>query len=345
MNENAALWAEAGRLAAQGIPAALATVARQRGSLPMASDAKMLVTAAGRRDGTVGGGCVEAEVVHQALATLSAGTPSFARHTLNADVAGDIGLSCGGTVELFLEPVLPSPELARLYTTVAAGIEQRRKVTVLTGLQWNGGPKKAIQVDDERLVIGLSETAADWGAFTERRAGEVLVDDERGVFVEWLHRVPRVIIFGAGHVGAAIARVASEAGFTVLVTDDREEFANQELVPHADEILVGGFHQVLDQITLDEDDYVLATTRGHSYDANIVERTADSPARYVGMLGSKRKRAVIWKALAAAGVPEHALARVKTPIGLEIGAETPAEIAVSVVADLIRTRRLSEVGQ
>ncbi len=134
MNENAALWAEAGRLAGPGIPAALATVARQRGSLPMASDAKMLVTAAGRRDGTVGGGCVEAEVVHQALATLNAGTPSFARHTLNADAAGDIGLSCGGTVELFLEPVLPSPDLARLCHAVAAGIEQRRKVTVLTGL-------------------------------------------------------------------------------------------------------------------------------------------------------------------------------------------------------------------
>lgn len=345
MNENAALWAEAGRLAGEGTPAALATVARQRGSLPMAGDAKMLVTADGRREGTVGGGCVEAEVVHQALATLGTGTPSFAKHTLNADVAGDIGLSCGGTVDVFLEPVLPSAELADLCQTVAVGIEERRTITVLTGLRWNGGPKKAVQVDDRRVTVGLGEPAADWGAFAERRAGEALVDEGRAVFVEWLHRVPRVIIFGAGHVGAAIARAASAAGFTVVVSDDREEFANPGVVPDADEILVGTFNEVLEQITLDADDYVLATTRGHSYDANIVERTADSPARYVGMLGSKRKKAVIWKALAEAGVPAHALARVKTPIGLEIGAETPAEIAVSVVADLIRTRRLAEVAE
>ena len=108
MKDRAELWAEAGNLAAHGTTMALATVARQRGSLPMAVDAKMLVTEQGRRMGTVGGGCMEADVVGQALATLETGKPQVVRHSLNADYAGDIGLSCGGTVDLFLEPLPPA---------------------------------------------------------------------------------------------------------------------------------------------------------------------------------------------------------------------------------------------
>jgi xanthine dehydrogenase accessory factor len=154
--------------------------------------------------------------------------------------------------------------------------------------------------------------------------------------------MPRLIIFGAGHVGAAIAAVAATVGFHVVVVDDRDDFANQENVPGADEIIVDDFGKALDDFSLDGDDYVLATTRGHSYDAIIVERTATSRARYVGMLGSRRKHAVIHKALLTAGVPASALDRVKTPIGLPIGADTPAEIAVSVVAELIQTRRLAQ---
>ncbi len=342
MTERAELWAEVARLAKAGTPAALATVARQRGSLPMASDAKMLITADGRRRGTVGGGCVEAEVVGQALEALAQGKPNFVRHSLNADTAGDIGLSCGGTVDLFLEPVVPSTEMAALCEAVAAGITQRLPVQVFTGLVWNGGPEKAVVVDGQPLRVGNALSALECIDEFERPRGSVLVDQERSVFVEWIDRIPRVIIFGAGHVGAEIARAAARAGFHVVISDDRDDFANARNVPDAHEIIVGDFSKVLDDMVFDEDDYVLATTRGHSYDANIVERTAASRARYVGMLGSKRKRAVIWKVLAAAGVPRAALERVKTPIGVEIGADTPAEIAVSVVADLIRTRRLAE---
>jgi len=340
--ERAELWAEAARLAKSGTPAVLATVARQRGSLPMASDAKMLITNDGRRRGTVGGGCVEAEVVGQALEALAQGKPNFVRHSLNADTAGDIGLSCGGTVELFLEPVVPSPEMADLCDAIATGITGRLPVQVLTGLEWNGGPEKSALIDGQPLRVGTALSALESVDEFERPPGGVLVDQERSVFVEWIDRIPRVIIFGAGHVGAEIARAAARAGFHVLISDDRDDFANDRNVPDAHEIIVGDFNAVLDGIVLDEDDYVLACTRGHSYDANIIERTAASRASYVGMLGSKRKRAVIWKVLAKAGVSDEALDRVKVPIGVEIGADTPAEIAVSVVADLIRTRRLAE---
>lgn len=344
MKENAQLWAEAARLVETGTPAALATVARQRGSLPMAGDAKMLVVPSGRSMGTIGGGCVEADVIRQALSTLERGSPDFVRHTLNADVAGDIGLSCGGTVDLFLEPLLPSGEMIRLCRAVASGIEERAAITILTGLEWNGQPKKVALVNDERIVVGPKDSL-DLTPFSERHSGCVLIDRERSVFVEWIPRMPRLIIFGAGHVGAAIAAVAAPTGFHVVVVDDRDDFANQENVPGAHEIIVDDFGKALDGFSLDEDDYVLATTRGHSYDAIIVERTAASRASYVGMLGSRRKQAVIRKALLTAGVPAEALDRVKTPIGIAIGADTPAEIAVSVVAELIQARRLAQSAE
>jgi xanthine dehydrogenase accessory factor len=154
--------------------------------------------------------------------------------------------------------------------------------------------------------------------------------------------MPRLTIFGAGHVGVELAQLAARAGFYVVVVDDRAEFANPERMPSANEIVVEDFRSVLDRLAFDEDDYVIAATRGHSYDAYIIERTAASGAGYVGMLGSERKRAVIWKSLEAAGVDPDALKRVRSPIGMEIGADTPAEIAVSVVAELVKLWRLGE---
>jgi xanthine dehydrogenase accessory factor len=340
------LWAAAGRLAEAKAPAALATVARQRGSLPMASDAKMLVTKEGDRLGTVGGGCVEADVIEQALATIETGKPTFVRHTLNADLAGDLGLSCGGTVELFLEPVTPSPEMARLCVAVSDGINSRTPVTVMTSLDWSKGPAKSASIGTDVLTVGRGVEMPD-GQMTDytRTHGATFVDEARAVLVERVQRLPRLIIFGAGHVGVAIAKVAASAGFYVVVSDDREDFANENNVPDADEILVGDFNAVLDRLHIDEDDHVLATTRGHNYDANIVERTASSRARYVGMLGSRRKKEIIWKALRQAGVSAEDLGRVRTPIGLDIGADTPGEIAVSVVAELIRCWRLPESAE
>jgi xanthine dehydrogenase accessory factor len=331
------VWTAAAELAS-GAPslAALATVCRHRGSLPMARDAKMVVTADGRRWGTVGGGCTEADVTRQALAAAEQGSPIVVRHTLNADLAGDVGLSCGGTVELFLEPLVPTPEMARLYRAVAEGIGKREAGTVVTGVDWSRGPVKAARLGPHDLVVGKGGAVS---RLTSHVSRVPMLAERDEAFVEPILRTPRVLIFGAGHVGAEIARAAARVGFYVVLIDDRAEFANAQRVPDADEIIVDDFRRVLERVTLDEDDYVLATTRGHSYDAHIVERTAASRAAYVGMLGSKRKKAVIWKALEAAGVAREALERVRVPIGEPIGADTPAEIAVSVVAELVKRRR------
>lgn len=338
----AQVWRAASELAVAGETAAMATVSRHRGSLPMAHDAKMVVAADGRRWGTVGGGCTEADVTEQALRTAEGGLPTLVSHTLNADLAGDVGLSCGGTVELFLEPLVPTHEMAALYGALAVAVEGRLPALVLTALHWPDGPRKQAVIGDEVVSAGWDEPVWPEGA---TRPGAAVVDEERGLFVEPIERVPRVLIFGAGHVGRAVAQVAAGAGFRVVVTDDRGDFANKEWVPWAHEVIADDFRAVLDRFTLDEDDYVLATTRGHSMDAYIVERTAASPARYVGMLGSMRKRAVIWRALEEAGVPRESLERVRVPIGEPIGADTPEEIAVAVVAELIRVRRRGETAR
>jgi xanthine dehydrogenase accessory factor len=336
MSEREALWRAAADLAARGAEAALATVARRRGSLPMASDAKMLVRPDGFRAGTIGGGCLEADVTRQALESVRTGRPAVVRHTLNADVAGDLGLSCGGTVELFVEPVIGGPAAASLYRAVGDAIAERRAGEVFTALDWTDGPRKAARIEERVLCIG------DW---TEIPAATAL-DRPRPprtaqdrLFPEPILRRPRLLIFGAGHVGCEIARAAAGTDFHVVVVDDREEFANRDRLPSAEEVRVADLRRALDDLALDGDDYVIACTRGHAMDALVVERTAASAARYVGMLGSRRKREVIWQALEVAGVPRAALERVKVPIGVAIGADTPAEIGIAVLAELIRVRR------
>jgi xanthine dehydrogenase accessory factor len=336
VSDRADLWRAAAAAAREGREAALATVARRRGSLPMASDAKMLVEPNGRRLGTIGGGCLEADVTGQALETIGRGGPALVRHTLNADVAGDLGLSCGGTVELFLEPVVVGDEAAALYAAAAAAIDTRTCATVLTPLDWADGPRKTLQVGSQLRTIGV--------AVAPIAPVAPVVQVEAGLLVEPLPRVPRLLLFGAGHVAAEIARAAAATDFHVVVVDDREEFANRDRFPTAVEVIVRDLPGVLAALTLDPDDYVIACTRGHALDAVVIEATAASAACYVGMLGSRRKREVIWKALERSGVPRDALERVKVPIGEEIGADTPGEIGISVMAELIRVRRLGGVG-
>jgi xanthine dehydrogenase accessory factor len=345
MSERAALWRAAAAAAVEGRPAALATVARQRGSLPMASDAKMLVTPDGGRVGTVGGGCVEADVTDQALEALAAGQPRLVRHTLNADVAGDLGLSCGGTVELFLEPLITGADAAALYGAVADAIANRTAGTVLTALDWSHGPHKALYLADRLRAVGnWPVSPVPPAACAAPAASAAVLDHDSGLFIEPIPRVPRLILFGAGHVGAEIARAAAATDFHVVVVDDRADFANATRFPWAAQVIVRDLRAALDDLVLDEDDHVIACTRGHAMDALIIERTAASAARYVGMLGSRRKQAVIWKALETAGVPRSALERVKVPIGEGIGADTPGEIGIAVMAELIRLRRTGQAG-
>ena len=309
------VWRAAAELARAGAGGALATVARTTGSTPVPVGTKMVIGPAGRLEGTVGGGCVEADVI---AAAIDAPAPRILTHHLNADVAGDLGLSCGGTVDIVVEPLVAVPGYIQALEQVAsasAGI-------VTTGLDWSAGPDK--QFDPRAVDPG--EPAAS-------------LSEDRRTLVERLALAPRIIVFGAGHVGTAIAMAAATAGFRVVVVDDRPEFADPARFPASVTVRSVPAHDALDRFAITAADAVVIATRGHRHDALILERVAQSTASYVGLLGSRRKKAVVTKALTAAGVASEALERVRVPVGLPIGAVTPEEIAVSVVAELIAWRR------
>jgi xanthine dehydrogenase accessory factor len=316
------VWRAAAELIRGGGAGALATVARVRGSTPVPAGTKMLVGAEGRLLGSVGGGCVEAEVIGAALEAQRRQAPSLLTHHLNADLAGDLGLSCGGTVDIFVEPLLAEDSYVRVLESAASA----ESGLVRTATAWRRGPIKTF----ERLAPAARAAAA--------AAAATLTRDGRFV-EERLVLPPRVFVFGAGHVGAAIARAAAAAGFRVVVIDDRPEYADPARFTDGIGVLAAETDEALARYPLTAADAVVIATRGHRNDALILERVATSPAGYVGLLGSRRKKLVVTKGLKAAGVPARSLERVRVPVGLAIGAVTPEEIAVSVVAELIAWRR------
>jgi xanthine dehydrogenase accessory factor len=311
------VWRAAGELARSGARGALATVARTSGSTPVPAGTKMLIGAAGRLDGSVGGGCVEADVIDAATEAWARG-PVIRTHHLNADLAGDLGLSCGGTVHIVVEPLVADPAYVRALEE-AAGADSG---TLTTGLDWSAGPEK-------QFVAGPVESRAPAAA---------LSSDQR-TLIERLVLPPRVIVFGAGHVGRAVALAAHAAGFRVVVVDDRAEFADAARFPGDVAVQAASASDVLAVLPIQATDAIVIATRGHRHDAVVLERVAASAAGYVGLLGSRRKQTVVTRALERAGVPGDALRRVRVPVGLSIGAVTPEEIAVSIVAELIAWRR------
>lgn len=313
------VWRAAVDLIHGGASGALATVARVRGSTPVPAGTKMLVGAAGRLIGSVGGGCVEAEVIGAALEAQRRRAPTLLTHHLNADLAGDLGLSCGGTVDIFVEPLVPEEG----YISVLESAATAESGLVRTATEWTSAPVKTFEPLGPRPLPQAAATLTRDGRFMEER----------------LVQAPRVVVFGAGHVGAAIARAAAAAGFRVVVIDDRAEYADPSRFAPDVGVLAADVGDALARYPLTAADAVVIATRGHRNDALILERVATSPAGYVGLLGSKRKKIVVTKGLKAAGVPAKSLQRVRVPVGLAIGAVTPEEIAVSVVAELIAWRR------
>jgi xanthine dehydrogenase accessory factor len=195
---------------------------------------------------------------------------------------------------------------------------------VRTATDWRSGPIKTFEPLDRRASSAPAASLTRDGRFVEER----------------LVPAPRLLVFGAGHVGAAIARAAAAAGFRVVVIDDRAEYADPARFSGNVDVLAADIDQALERYSITPADAVVIATRGHRNDALILERIATSPAGYVGLLGSRRKKIVVTKGLRAAGVPAKSLQRVRVPVGLAIGAVTPEEIAVSVVAELISWRRL-----
>jgi len=249
----AALQAEEG-----GLAAALVTVVGTEGSTPQKAGAKMVVYADGRIVGTIGGGCVEAEMTWRARQVIETRHAATASYDLTPDQAGEDGLVCGGRMQVFIEPILGTPTLC---------------------------------------------------------------------------------LFGAGHVAQPLARMAKAVGFRVEVADDRVKFANRTRFPDADAIVVDSFPEAAARMTLGRNSYAVVVTRGHNGDAGALQSVLGRELRFVGLLGSRPKMVHVFAELEERGVPPAELARVHCPLGIEIGAETPEEIAVSILAEMIAVRR------
>jgi xanthine dehydrogenase accessory factor len=255
------IYEEIVQLRQAGSRGAVATIVNVRGSVPSFETAKMLVRDDGSIVGTVGGGCVEAEVWQAAREVMENERPRTVTFNLNQNPKYDTGLVCGGTLDIFIEPVLPP---ASLY------------------------------------------------------------------------------IFGAGHVALSLYNTAKDAGFDVNVIEDRESYANRELFHNAKEVMAEDFDHAMARITPNETSYIVIVTRGHHDDMRVLRWAVQTQARYVGMIGSKRKTIAIFRELVKEGIPVGLFERLHAPVGLDIGAITPEEIAVAITAELIAARRRVE---
>jgi xanthine dehydrogenase accessory factor len=359
------VFSELLRLKQQGQRAALCTIISSKGSLPMSGKAKMLVGEDGTMVGTVGGGCLEADVWAEAQRVIKKDISKIAAFILTEQHAGESGLNCGGKVEIFIEPVVPQ-RLNEVFEEIARIRAAGEKGAIATVISSRIPPamkekSKLVLRADGTVVGGIGD-----GGFIEdyvrQRAEEVMREDyltvlqfELGeeeaqrwgldsgetldVFVEPIVAIPTLYLFGGGHVSLQIAKIAKMVGFKLVVIDDRPAFANQERFPMADETRVEDLYTVFERLKIDDQSYIVAVTRGHQHDEPVIEQAIRTNARYIGMIGSKRKISRMWKKLIERGADPKRLAEVHAPIGLEIGADTPEEIAVSVVAQLIQVRR------
>jgi xanthine dehydrogenase accessory factor len=332
-------------LLASGERLVVATVTDSSGSTPRSSGAKMAVRESGAILGTVGGGQVEAMACEEALLMLrEPGAAPFALRgmDLTSDLAANTDMICGGRLTLCLERLEPgSPALAAL-DAVRERLRLGKAVRLCTSLVPGREPAHAAQDPAEPLPgeFSCSREAARLLAEADPAREVVLArEGEAALLVETMAPPPALFLFGGGHVSQATARAAAPLGFRLVVLDDRSDFANSERFPMADEVRVlDGFDDCCNGLGVDERSFIVILTRGHLHDKTVLGEALRTPAFYVGMIGSKKKRDNIYDALRSEGFTDEDIARCHSPIGLTIGAQTPEEIAVSICGELIAER-------
>ncbi len=331
---------------------ALATLINRVGSAPRAVGAKYLIKEDGASFGSIGGGCVEAEVWQEAQKVMEKREGRILHFDLTSEQLAEGGLVCGGNIDIFLEPLREDfldvyQEAMRV--RVGGGSAILATPVLVSGSFPKGqGLKALIKSSGEKVGSLLGGAELEKKVLSEGE--EVLRNKKPGilafsyegasmeVLLEPVFCEPTVYIFGGGHVSEQVAPLAKNVHFKVVVIDDREIFANRERFPEADEVIVSGFEKCFDQLSIDESSYVVIVTRGHLYDGIVLEQALQSKARYIGMIGSRKKIGTLYQSLTAKGIAKETLGRVHAPIGIEINSETPEEIAVSIVAELIKVR-------
>lgn len=323
-----------------------ATVIEARGSTPRKEGATMLVKSDGRLAGTVGGGCGEAGVIRKAMLSLEDGQHREELADLTEEISREASGVCGGTFRVFLEPWIPGPEAIALSRSLAEIARAGRHVSVHRVVDPAGAPgvekgaRLVLAAGGERLLppdgLPLPEPVA-----AARKPCALTRSGPCELFTERWEQVPELILVGAGHVAEALEGLARAAGWQTVVVDDRAAFASRARFPAATSVLTGSIVDIVRQLPLTAASYVVLVTRGHALDMDalkvLLER--DVAPAYIGMIGSRRRVRAVFDLLASEGCSRERLARVRAPIGLHIAAETPAEIAVSILAEMIAVRR------
>jgi xanthine dehydrogenase accessory factor len=331
----------------RGEPFVLALIVRQKGATPRTAGSKMLVTRDGRGIGTIGGGSLEADVMRRAGRLIQNGRSELMHFDLSSDLVSSMDMICGGRADVLLSCVSATPANRDLFDQWHQMLQQNRRGCLVTiarhireGIYHTthclvkaGGKmvgRSPLAQDDMETVLSAAESA---------NRTQTLRFDQTLVVLEPANRAATAYLFGAGHVARPTARLAAMVGFRVWVLDDREAFANPERFPDAHRLSVlDGFERAFEDLEVTADSYVIIFTRGHLHDRIVLARALATDAGYIGMIGSRHKRNAIYDALRADGIPQAQIERVHCPIGLAIGAETPEEIAVSIVAEMISHR-------
>ena len=341
----------------KGEPCVLATVVRTKGSTPQKAGAMLLVKDDGSGLGTLGGGCVEGDIWFAAKEMLRDGSgPEFKDYYLNEDIAARDGLVCGGTMYFYLEPLRRMEDFLPLGDEILEAYDGGEPVSLATVVNSPGNPnllgaKLLLRADG--MVSGTlgSETLDETALEVARRIAEIgntesiSTDEGTEVFVEGFTTPPTLVMVGGGHVGKATADLANQLGYRVYIVDDRPEFSNEQRFPYAEDTIVIPYDQWSDQLSINVNSFVVVATRGHRYDDMALESALRTRARYIGLLGSRRKTLMIYRRLLEQGVTRERIGEVYAPIGLNIGALTPEEIAVSIMSEIIMVRRGGDGGK
>jgi xanthine dehydrogenase accessory factor len=343
----------------RGETVAMATIVRRRGSVPREVGAKMLVHRGGKISGTVGGGCGEAEVWRSALNVIDTQRPSSVQVELTEEIAMESQGVCGGIFDVFIQPwynnkAAEQPGMRDFAHAMHEALAGEQAVVMLTVIAGSGAWQA--QLGQQMLVYengqtlgklkppsGSTVTGSYLAQFAQQAISEGkprlekisgLQDSWAEIFVEPFLPPPVLLIAGAGHIAGPLASLAHLMNYTVSVTDDRASFASPERFPHARRLLVGNIEATLRNYPVTPRTHIVLVTRAHAHDVQGLRAVIDSPAAYIGMIGSQRRVWAVFKLLYAEGVPIEKLMRVRAPIGLDLGGSTPAEIALSIMAEI-----------
>ncbi len=300
-----------------GDPVALATVVSTWGSAPRPAGSRMAISRSGKISGSVSGGCLEGEVFEQAQAILGGKSPQLFHYGVSDDLAWTVGLSCGGEVDILVEP------LGEVHRQLIAALDAERPVVLATALADSPGGRRLVPPEDPQAA-GLLERETP-----ERRDSW---------FLEPFPRPHELLIFGGAHVAVPLVRFAKELGFRITVVDARSKFGDRERFPAADRVIHAWPDEVLDQMTIDGSTYIVILTHDPKFDDPTIRAALRGRARYIGAIGSRKTHRERVRRLVAAGVAPSELERVHAPIGLDVGAQTAEETALAILAEMVAVR-------